>query len=45
MGNLSELPEEFCEIVFTVSMMSSLVILMSESVFKLRCPQKSIGYL
>ena len=32
-GNLSGPPEEFCEIVFIASMMSSLVILMSGIVF------------
>ena len=32
-GNSSGPPEEFCEIVFIASMMSSLVILMSDSVF------------
>ena len=32
-GNSSGPPEEFCEIVFIASMMSSLVILLSDSVF------------
>ena len=32
-GNLSLPPEEFWEVVFIASMMSSLVILMSDSVF------------
>ena len=32
-GNSSGPPEEFCKIVFIASMMSSLVILMSDSVF------------
>ena len=32
-GESSWPPEEFCEIVFIASMMSSLVILMSDSVF------------
>ena len=35
-GNSSGSPEEFCEIVFFASMMSSLVILMSDSVFAFR---------
>ena len=38
-------PEESCEIVFIASMMSSLVILMSHSVFPCGCPKKSFGYL
>ena len=38
-------PEEFCEIVYIASMMSSLVILMSSSVFAGGCPKKSFGYL
>ena len=38
-------PEEFCEIVFIASMMSSLVILMFDSVFPCGCPKKSFGYL
>ena len=44
-GNSSGPPEEFCEIVFIASMMSSLVILMSDSVFPCGCPKKSVGYL
>ena len=44
-GNSSEPPEEFSEIVFIASMMSSLVILMSESVFPCGCPKKSFEYL
>ena len=44
-GNSSGPPEEFCEIVFIASMMSSLVILMSDSVFPCGCPKKSFGYL
>ena len=44
-GNSSMPPEEFCEIVFIASMMSSLVILMSDSVFICGCPKKSFGYL
>ena len=32
-GNSSGPPDEFCEIVFIACMMSSLVILMSDSVF------------
>ena len=44
-GNSSALPEEFCEIAFIASMMSSLVILMSDSVFPCGCPKKSFGYL
>ena len=35
----------FCEIVFIVSMMSSLVILMSDSVFAFWFLKKSFGYL
>ena len=48
-GNSSGPPEEFCELVFIASMMSSLnnliVILMSGSVFHYGCPKKSFGYL
>ena len=44
-GNSSGPPEEFCEIVFIASMMSSLVMLMSDSVFPCVCPKKSFGYL
>ena len=44
-GNTSGPPEEFCEIVFIASMMSSYVILMSDSVFPCGCPKKSFGYL
>ena len=44
-GNTSGPPEEFCEIVFIASMMSSIVILMSDSVFPCGCPKKSFGYL
>ena len=44
-GNRSGHPEEFCEIVFIASMMSSLLILMSDSVFACGCPKKSLGYL
>ena len=43
-GNSSGPPEEFCDIVFIASMMSSLVILMSDSVFPCGCPKKSFGY-
>ena len=44
-GNLSGPPEEFCEIVFIASMMSSLVvILMSYSLFLCGCPKKTFGY-
>ena len=43
-GNSSGAPEEFCEIVFIASV-SSLVILMSDSVFACGCPKKSFGYL
>ena len=42
--NSSGPPEEFCEIVFIASMISSLVILMSDSVFPCGCPKKSFGY-
>ena len=44
-GNSSGPPEAFCEIVFTASMMSSLEILMSDSIFPCGCPKKSFGYL
>ena len=44
-GNSSGPPEEFFEIVFIASMMSSLVILMSDSVFTCGCPKQSFGYL
>ena len=44
-GNSSGPLEEFCEIVFIASMMSSLVILMSDSVFPCGCPKMSFGYL
>ena len=44
-GNSSGPSEEFCETVFIASMMSSLVILMSDSVFASGCPKKSFGYL
>ena len=44
-GNSSGPPEEFCEIVFIASMMSSLVILMSDSVFACGCPKKSFGLI
>ena len=37
-GNSSRPPEELCEIVFIGSLMSSLVILMSDSVFACGCP-------
>ena len=40
-GNSSGHPEEFCEIVFIASMMSSLEILMSDSVFPYGCLTKS----
>ena len=40
-GNPSGPPEEF----YITSMMSSLVILMSDSVFARGCPKKSFGYL
>ena len=43
-GNSLGPPEEFCERVFIASMMSSLVILMSDSVFASGCPKKSFGY-
>ena len=42
--NSSIPPEEFREIVFIASMISSLVILMSDSVFIFGCPRKSFGY-
>ena len=38
-GNSSGPPEEFCDIAFIASMMSSLVILMSDSVFPSGCPK------
>ena len=44
-GNSSGPPEKFCEIVFIASMMSSLVIFMSDSLFPCGCPKKSFGYL
>ena len=44
-GNSSGPPEEFCEIVFIASIVSSLVILMSDSAFPCGCPKKSFGYL
>ena len=44
-GNSSGSPEEFREIVFIASMMSSLVILMSDSVFACGCQKKSFEYL
>ena len=44
-GNSSGPPEELCEIIFIASMMSSHVILMSDSVFHCGCPKKSFGYL
>ena len=44
-GNSSGPPEEFCKIVFIVSIMFSLVILMSDSVFHYGCLKKSFGYL
>ena len=43
-GNSSGPPEEFCEIGFIASMMCSLVMLMSASVFARGCPKKSFGY-
>ena len=43
--NVSGPPEEFCEIDFILSMMSSLVILMSDNAFASGCPKKSFGYL
>ena len=43
-GNSSGPPEESCEIVFIASTMSSLVILMSHSVFPCGCSKKSFGY-
>ena len=39
-GNSSGPQEEFCDIVFIASMMSSLEILMSDSVFPCGCPKK-----
>ena len=44
-GNSSGPPDELFEIVFIASMMSSPVMLMSESVFACGCPKKSFGYL
>ena len=44
-GNSWGPPEEFCKIVFIASMMFSLVILMSDSVFTDGYPKKSFGYL
>ena len=44
-GNLSGLSEELSQIVFIASMMSSLVILMNDSVFACACPTKPFGYL
>ena len=44
-GNSSGPPEVFCEIVFIASMMSSLVIIVSYSVFPCGCPKKYFGYL
>ena len=44
-GNLSGPPEKFCETIFIASMMSSLVILMYDSVFACGCPKKRFGYL
>ena len=46
-GNSSGSPEVFFEIIFIASdsMMSTLVILMSDSVFACGCPKKSFGYL
>ena len=43
--NSSGPPAEFCEIVFITSMMSSLVILMSGSVFTCGRPKKSFEYV
>ena len=42
--NSSGPPEELYEIIFIASMMSSLVVLMSDSVFHCGCPKKSFGY-
>ena len=44
-GNSSGPIEEFCENPFIASMMSTLVILISESVIVCECPKKSLGYL
>ena len=44
-GNSAGPPEQFCEIIYIASMMRSLVILMSASVFPSGCPKKSFGYL
>ena len=44
-GNSSGPPGEFCEIFFIASMISSLVILMSDSVFQCGYPKRSFGYL
>ena len=44
-GDSSEPPEEFSGLVFIASMMTSLVILMSDSVFASGCPKKSFGSL
>ena len=41
--NSSGPPEEFCEIIFIASMMSSLVILKPDSVFPCGCPKKPSG--
>ena len=41
-GNSSAPPEEFCEIVFIASMMSSHVILMSDSVFPCGCQRSPL---
>ena len=43
--NSSEPPVGFSDIVFIASMMSSPVILMSESIFAGECPKKSFGHL
>ena len=43
--NSSGPPEEFWEMVFIASIVSSLVILMSDSVFARGCQKKSFGYL
>ena len=43
-GNSSGPPEVFCEIIFIASMMSSLVLLMSQRIFACGCPKKSFGY-
>ena len=44
-GNSSGPPDEFWEIVFITFMMSSLVILISDSVLACGCPKKFFGYL